>query len=173
MRLHTYIYYSISCEELNKIHNVNCKRLVKDYMEEKLNLEDLNANFAGKEEKNGKRGEGGADKGGKSGTGERGEGLTIGGGKSGTGERGKDGAVEGGKIGNSEGGKSRAVEGGESGICEDRDKRTSEYSQSNDNYFESPDSICQPTQPSGKQIKGPLISFIFKYIEKKFIILNN
>ena len=103
-------------------------------MEEKLNLDDLNANFAGKKEENGKRGEGGAVKGGKSGTGERGEGL----------------AVEGGKIGNGEGGKSGADEGGESGTCEDRGKRTSEYSQSNDNYFESPDSICMPAQPSGK-----------------------
>ena len=88
----------ISCEELNKNHNGNCKRLVTDYMKDKIDPES--ENFAGEEEE--------------------------------------------------------ADEMGEEEIAEDEDDRIAEDPDSIDISFESPDSICQLVQSTGKQIKQSL-----------------
>ena len=63
---------------------------------------------------------------------------------------------EGGTIEGGEGGAVEDGEGGESWTGEDEDKWTTENSQSNDDYFESPDSIRQSAQPPGNKIKQPL-----------------
>ena len=134
----------ISCEELYKNHNGNCKRLVTDYMKDKIDPES--ETFTGEEEEE---------------IAEDGDETT----------QGRKGLIiEGGERGANAGGGCRNTGSGEvktdkdeygyerTGEDEDGYKGTAENEDpdSIDISFESPDSICQLVQSTGKQIKRPL-----------------
>ena len=147
----------ISCEELNKNHNGNCKRLVTDYMKDKIDPES--ETFSGKEEEADEMGEEEIAEDGDETTQGR-KGLIIEGGERGANAGGGCRTTGSGdiKTDKDEYGYERTSENedGYKGTTEDEDDGIDEDPDPIDISFESPDSICQLVQFTGKQIKQPL-----------------